>query len=103
MIDKKKEIIKCPYKEPPVPIMDMHVHISDSSALIIYYTRCVEQPFFRGILETEIKKKMYLKVLQGRWDTVNKFRTCTLEGEGVTFCCDSSKTHAKHLSYNKIL
>ena len=46
---------------------------------------------------------MYLKVLQGKGDTVNKFRTCTLEGEGVTFCCDSSKTHVKHLSYKKIL
>ena len=70
-------------------------------SLLIYYARCMEEPLFRGILE-ERGKKMYLKLLQGRGDTVNKFKTCTLEGEGVTFCCDSSKTYAKHLSYNKI-
>ena len=63
----------------------------------------MEEPLFGRILEEKDKKKKYIKALQGRGDTVNKFRTCTLEGEGVTFCCDSSKTHAKHLSYNKIL
>ena len=68
---------------------------------LIYYTRCMEEPLFRGILK-ERDKKIYLKVLQGRGCTIKKFRTCTLEG-GVTFCSDSSKTLAKHLSYNKIL
>lgn len=62
---KTKNVYKCPYKEPPVPIMDMHVHIRDRWLLIDLlhkvYGRATLPRDFRG---EGIKK--YLKVLLGR-------------------------------------
>ena len=47
--------------------------------LLIYNTNCMEEPVFRGNLQ-EREKKINFIVLQDWEDTVNKFRTCTVEG-----------------------
>ena len=47
--------------------------------LLIYNTNCMEEPLFRGNLQ-EREKKINFIVLQDWEDTVNKFRTCTVEG-----------------------
>ena len=64
---KTKNFYKCPYKEPFVLIMDMHVHISEKWFLIDLlhkmYGRAILPRDFRGKRE---KKKPYLIVMQGR-------------------------------------
>ena len=47
----------------------------------------------------------YLKTYSDKIDQTEgvKLNTKLQQGEAVTFCSDSSKSHAKHLSYNKIL
>ena len=53
---KTKYFYKYPYKEPPVLIMDMHAHLVRSGSSLIYYTRRIEEPLFRGILKERDKK-----------------------------------------------
>ena len=49
---KTKNFYKCPCKEPPVPIMDMHVHINERWFLIDLlhkvYGRATLKRDFRG-------------------------------------------------------
>ena len=61
-----KKILKCPYKEPPVLIMDMQVHISERwflyDLLPKLYGRTTLSRDFRG----EREKNKYLIALQGK-------------------------------------
>ena len=92
MIKTTKKNYKCPYKEPPVLFMDMYVHISKRWFLIYLLHKMYGRATLPGILE-ETDEKIYFIVLQGGEDTVNKFRTCTLEGGRSIF----DVTHRRHI------
>ena len=53
-----KYFYKCPYKESPLLIMGMHVHLERGDSLVIYYTKCTKEPLFRKNLEERDKENI---------------------------------------------
>ena len=68
---KTNKFYKCPYKEPPVPIMDMHVHTSDRWLFIDLlhkvYGRATLQRDFRG---ERLKKNVSYSITGEGGDTI---------------------------------